>query len=171
MIVLCLDPSLRNTGVSVLETSGPFNMPKKILHHETIKTKASKDERVSKEYSEISRLIKLLLIVKKEYDPALVVSELPYGAQGYKGAVGVGVSWAISAMLDAYPVSPQSLGDVIKKSKGSDKKQKAINFVAKNLVRDAMFWDVDEMNHVADSICAYYAYLSDTVMAHHLFKY
>lgn len=156
MIVMCLDPSLRNTGLAVLETKDN-GLPNKIVHKETLKTSFSKGDA---EYVQIGNAIANLQVLFKKYDPALVVSEIPYGAQSFKGAVSVGYSMAISAMLKAYPVRPQSIAEMIKGYTGNDKKAKSIQFVAERLYTPAAFWNKDEMNHIADAICAYYVYLS-----------
>lgn len=153
MIVMCLDPSLRNTGVSVLETSGSQNIPKNIIYTETVKTYKG-------DYQSVIGCMKSLLLLKKEYDPALCVAEIPHGSQSNSGAISLGFSLAIAGMLEAFPVSPKDISNVIGFKKGEDKKRKAIEFVSRNLFKPAMFWNTEEMNHIADSICAYYAYLS-----------
>lgn len=150
---MCLDPSLRNTGVAILDTENGVK-PKKIVHTETVSTDPKK-----KDYYEIGNAIARINHIFKEYDPALVVSELPYSSQSFKGGVSVGYSWAISAMLRAYSVRPQDIEKMIKGYIGKSKKRKAIGFVAENLYPKASFWDTDKMNHIADAICAYFVYL------------
>lgn len=160
MIVLALDPSLRNTGVALIDTKEAPYSPEKLIHYETIKTE-NKEGGLRDDYVQIGNVFTRVRNIVKKYDPALIVAEIPYGSQSNKGAIGIGFCISLCACFKAVPITPQQVAKTIGYKKGDDKKKKAISFVARHFDKRANFWNVDEMNHVADAICSYFAYLNN----------
>lgn len=160
--IMCLDLGWRNTGVAIIKAEeGPFETtPKQLVEWDTIQT--VKGQNMKDEVLRIRLVLEKLKEIQSVYKPITTIAEVPYSAQNFKGGIGVGVCWTIAAALNAEVVHPRSCEKILKEFEGSkklpDKKDVAINFVARYLYGKAIFWNRNKMHHIADAIVAFYAY-------------
>lgn len=97
--IITLDVSLRATGFAVVDAS---KQPEKLLQYGYIPTmpdKNSKGHRTEDDIRRVSLIVVQLRTLLEEWQPGLIVAELPSWSQSSRGAVAQGISLGVLGAL------------------------------------------------------------------------